>query len=55
MWNSTCLLRQSTTKRQVLKAEILAPCPSWSTHAAIDVSQVLGGSLAQVAANEGIP
>lgn len=54
MQNSTCLLRESMTKRQVLKAEILAPCPSWSIHTVIDVSRVLRGFLAQVPANKGI-
>lgn len=40
------------TKREVLKAEVFAPCLSWSTHTVTDVSRVPEAFLAQMPAHK---
>lgn len=38
-----------------MKAEIVAPCPSWIIGTVIDVGRVPEASLAQVPANKSVP
>ena len=48
-------VQQSMTKQEMLKAEILAPHPSWSTQAMMDRRRVPGEFPAPASANKCVP